>query len=207
MTTKRITTTALTVLALAGLLGACGGGGGGDDEAGPARLDDTTTTEAAGDGGGEMSEEDAALEYAQCMRDHGIDMPDPQVNEEGEATMELPGVEGMSTEAIQAAEEECRPLLDQARSEGDRPSPEELAERQDQAVALAECMRGKGWDMPDPQIEEGGGIAIENPEGLGGPGDPEFDRFQEDMEACHEEAGIPTPGEGGDSGLNTETDG
>jgi len=48
-------------------------------------------------GGGEFSEEDRAemeermLEYAACMREHGIDMPDPQFDGEGGAFAIAPG--------------------------------------------------------------------------------------------------------------------
>ena len=30
-----------------------------------------------------------ALEFAQCMREHGIDMPDPQFGEDGQMTMSV----------------------------------------------------------------------------------------------------------------------
>jgi hypothetical protein len=193
MFTKRMTT-ALAALALAGLLGACGGNGGSDGDA------------SGGDSGGgeDSAAEDATLEYAQCMRDQGIeDFPDPEIGENGE--MQLATPEGGDIEEFEAADDECKPILDEAQSRGSRLSPEEQAERQDQALAMAQCMRERGWDMPDPEIDEGGGIAVQNPDNIGGPGDARFEQFEDDMTDCNEEAGIPAPEGGGE--LNQETGG
>jgi hypothetical protein len=64
----------LLVLALA--VAACGGG---DKTDGVASLggDQATATTRAGRG---QDERQAALNFARCMRQHGIDMPDPQVS-------------------------------------------------------------------------------------------------------------------------------
>jgi hypothetical protein len=51
--------------------------------------------------------EDAVLEYAQCMRSHGIDMPDPDFSPDG-GIIDLGSGDG---EAFEAADAECRPLL------------------------------------------------------------------------------------------------
>src|SRR6188474_3666581 len=82
--------TVVLVLALAALA-ACGGGGGDDDSV--ASLDgsgteDDTGNDSAGGGQGGLGElspafEDAMLEYAQCMRDQGVDFRDPQFDEGG----------------------------------------------------------------------------------------------------------------------------
>jgi hypothetical protein len=188
LTTRRITS-AFAVLALAGLLGACGGKGGSD--------------ETPSGGGDDSAAQDATLEYAQCMRDHGVeDFPDPEVGENGEYQLSTPEV--ADQDEFQAADEECKPILDEAQREGHQLSPEEQAERQDQALALARCMRERGWDMPDPEVEEGGGIAIQNPDDIGGPGNARFEQFQDDMTDCNDEAGIPAPDGGGE--LNSETE-
>ena len=190
MLTRKITT-ALGALALAGLLGACGDNGGSDG------------TSSGGDASGDSSARDATLEYAQCMRAHGVeDFPDPEVGEDGEYQLSTPEV--ADPDEFEAADDQCKPILDEARSEGHQLSPEEQAERQDQALAMAQCMREKGWDMPDPEIEEGGGIAVQNPPDIGGPGNARFERFQDDIADCNEEAGIPGPEDGR---LHDETDG
>jgi len=51
--------------------------------------------------------EDAVLEYAQCMRSHGIDMPDPDFSPDG-GIIDLGTGDG---QAFEAADAECRPLL------------------------------------------------------------------------------------------------
>jgi hypothetical protein len=57
---------------------------------------------------------DQLLEFAQCMRDHGIDMPDPQFNGGG-MTVEIGGPEGEGidpqSEAFQEAQEACGDAL------------------------------------------------------------------------------------------------
>jgi hypothetical protein len=58
------------------------------------------------------------LEFAQCMREHGIDMPDPQQgggiriqrNSDGNVT-NGEGVIDPESPEFQAAEEACRPIL------------------------------------------------------------------------------------------------
>ena len=57
----------------------------------------------------EMREE--LLEFTECMRDHGIDMPDPVFGDDGRVTMEAtPGERvgpGVEDEAFRAASEAC----------------------------------------------------------------------------------------------------
>jgi hypothetical protein len=105
------------------VIGGPGGGGGLPDDADFEEIQQAM--EACqellpqGLGPGEISEEDQAalqdafLEYAQCMRDNGIDMPDPDFSGEG-------GAFGIGGEGIdpgdpdfQAADEVCRPLLEE----------------------------------------------------------------------------------------------
>src|ERR1700754_3563019 len=100
---SRPLTTALAALALTGVLGACGGGDG-DDDAGPASLDENAAAEAdsdgddggggGGGGGGGTELPGAARGYAECMRDHGVEMPDPEVNEDGGIAIRIGPGEG-----------------------------------------------------------------------------------------------------------------
>jgi hypothetical protein len=57
---------------------------------------------------------DQLLEFAQCMRDEGIDFPDPQFSGGG-VTVQIGGPDGdgidPSSEAFQAAQEACGELL------------------------------------------------------------------------------------------------
>jgi hypothetical protein len=205
------------VAALALLVAACGDD---DDGGGPASIDEEATDDNGsdnGNGGGDNSGDDnggdagtdpfdAALRYAECMREHGIDMPDPQPQENGEFSIDLSPPEGMSEEELRAAEADCGPLLEEGRTEQEPLSPDELAERRDQAVALAECMRDRGHDYPDPVVGEDGGVQQQVPPGLG-PGAPGFEQFEEDLADCMEEAGLEAPGEGGTTSESGGDDG
>ena len=216
MLTRRLTAT-VAVLTLAGLLAGCGGGGDGDGSD-VASLDENAASEsddAPDEGGGDSPRnsqefQDALLEYAECMRDHGIDMPDPEFSGDGGVTQRMPegadgqrGPDGEPSEELQAAEEACRPIVEDVMPEMDL-SPEEEAERQDQMLAMAECMRGKGHDMPDPEFGDDGSVSIGRRVGPGGADPADDEQFQEDMEACSEEAGLPRPGGPTVGGSNDE---
>jgi hypothetical protein len=64
----------------------------------------------------EMSEEqqkqakEAALAHSRCMREHGLDFPDPTFGENGEATIQIKKGDGLDPNdpKFQKAEEECR---------------------------------------------------------------------------------------------------
>jgi hypothetical protein len=123
-------------------------GGGGDD--GTSSSDD-----------GRSSEEDAAFEFAQCMRDNGIeDFPDPQVDADGEGISMRPP-DGVTPEEMEPAAAECEHILDDAVPEGeDKLTPEERAQLQDQWRAVAQCVRDQGYDMADPEVDEYGRLKI-----------------------------------------------
>jgi hypothetical protein len=178
-----------------------------------------------GGGGGPVDEsemQDAMLEYAECMREHGIDMPDPEFDGEGGGMViqrEAPAAGGGTTggpgdEDFEAAQEACGEIMEEVRSQMPQLSPEEIAEMQDKLVAMAECMRGKGYDMPDPQVNEDGGVQIEmrggGPQsGPAGVGDPRNDEFRDDQEACNDEVGLengPMGRRGGPGGGSDDED-
>jgi hypothetical protein len=181
---------AVVVLAGTGLAFALtsggGDGGGGAGGAGSGSSDDST------------SMQDAALQFAQCMRNHGVkDFPDPKVSgnqvDFGAPPPDVPRA------TYQKAKAACQDILDKASPAAEQPSQEELAKLQDESLAMAQCMRKRGWDMSDPQVSQDGGIRASF-EGVPEPGDPRFDEFEHDQEACMDEAGLPTPGEGGGVG-------
>ena len=206
--------TVVFVLAVAALA-ACGGGGGDDDSVasldGSGTEDDTGNDSAGGGQGGrgQLSPafEDAMLEYAQCMRDQGIDFPDPSMSADGGVVIgpRQGAGNGPPSEAdmqeFESADEECRHILEAVEDEMPRPDPQQEAEMRDEALAFAECMRDHGIDFPDPQFEDGGGMTMAL-EGV----DPEDPAFQRAQEACGSEGGIFSVG-GGPAGGSTEDDG
>src|SRR5688500_4001454 len=77
----------LAAVAMAGVLAACGSSAdnGSDGDDGVASLGSTTTSP---DGEEQTTEtsvdpQEAMLAYTECMRDEGIDMPDPVMSEDG----------------------------------------------------------------------------------------------------------------------------
>lgn len=128
--------------------------------------------------------EDAMLKYAQCMREHGVDMADP--GPDGRIT-----IQGDDPAVMEAAEEACEELRKAAIPE-DGEGPEISEEDKQAMLDMAQCMRDKGYDFPDP-VFEGGGIRqrIGGGEDLGF--DPEDPTFQADMQECHTQAGLEAP--------------
>ena len=182
------------VLALALCAAACGGPSGADAQVasatgadGRAQAKDADTKKA--------DREQAGLDFARCMREHGVDMPDPQSGEggfikvgpiaasndssAGDSTTGGPMTSGKAMpEEFAEADEACRHFLDDLIQDGGTPMD---AEAQDKALKFARCMREHGVDMADPDFSGGGGVRIEI--GAGGI-DPQSETFQAAQEAC-----------------------
>jgi hypothetical protein len=182
--------TALPV-AIVLMVAACGGSG---DAEGIASLegdsdDSTATTEATAT---TVDSEQAMLQFAQCMRDHGIDMPDPTMDENGNIRIQVSpgGGEGgefdpAEREAMQAAREACSQYLEGITQQFDRP---DMTEMQDLMLEYAACMREQGIDMPDPDFTtEGGGQGPGAQLGFNpGDFDPSDPAFQAANEVCQD---------------------
>jgi hypothetical protein len=202
MTMHRMLTRSSLVLLIAAALAGCGGGGGDGD--GVATLGDggTTTTADAGSGADltDAEREDAMLEFTECMRDHGVDMPDPTSAGPGGGGGKIAiGGDGPDQDGFEAAQEACGDILGDAFGERQAPSAEEQAQMQDDMLAFAKCMREHGVDMPDPDFSSGNGGVIMRPgEGTDPGEDPDFEAAQT---ACQDELGF----EGGNGpGLRIE---
>ena len=154
------------------LLVACGGDGG---------------TATAGSSRDDIRE--AALKYAQCMRRHGVDMPDPKFNGNG-MSMQIggPGSKRIPKATMDEAQQACRKIMESVKPPS--MSKEDQAKAKESALKMARCMREHGIDFPDPQFSADGGIQ----QRIGGPGsniNPEDPRFQEAMKTCSKQAGGP----------------
>src|ERR1051326_7169841 len=57
----------------------------------------------------EMTDGERAIKFAQCMRDHGIDMPDPQTDGGGGVAINLS--DGTDPKAVDAAMAQCKAYL------------------------------------------------------------------------------------------------
>ena len=74
-------------LALALALAACGTPADGDQVASLSGGDATTTTKGTGDDGKDPQQR--AIDFAKCMREHGVDMPDPEVDDQGRVEVRI----------------------------------------------------------------------------------------------------------------------
>ncbi|SFD75774.1 hypothetical protein [Streptomyces aidingensis] len=175
-TTTARKTAAAALLALGLFTAACGGGSG-EDSASVASLGDDASA-AAGSGAGSGADDTAeqAREFAECMRDHGIELPDPDP-ETGE--FDLADMRGgvADLDSLETAMDACRDLAPPQLSDRDGLTDEQLESLGD----LAECMREQGIDVPDPDPDSGFGP------GLGETGiDPSSPDFQDALDTCRD---------------------
>jgi hypothetical protein len=173
-------------------LAACGGGGdsGGVASLGSSNGSDggaTTTTTS-------QDPQDAALAFVKCMREHGVDMPDPDAN----GGIRLTVHPGDNPAKVDKAQKACQPLLQAA---APKLTDEQQAAMQDAALAFAKCMREHGVDIPDPTFGKGGIVMQRGSKGDAGPNldDPKFEAAQKAcqpiVEKAARKAGLPPPGQ------------
>jgi hypothetical protein len=145
-------------------------------------------------GTAEADPEQAMLDFAACMREHGIDMPDPS---SGGGALRLGANEDTDREAFEEAQEECDEHLEGLQREID---PAQRAEFEEAMLSFAQCMRDNGVDMPDPQMDGDGRVTMGGPGGPGGGIDPEDPAFQQAQEACQDIIAGARPGGPGGPG-------
>ncbi|HET9848507.1 MAG TPA: hypothetical protein VFR68_08140 [Candidatus Dormibacteraeota bacterium] len=141
--------------------------------------------------------EKAMLAFTQCMRAHGVDMPDPGAN----GAVSIGGGPGNPVDqaTMEAAQNACRSKLPKG---GHQPSAAEQKQFQDQAIKFAQCMRAHGVDMPDPTFSNSGGGALVQ-QSIGNGVDPTSAQFQAAQKTCQSlmpgrpGSGTVTSGSGG----------
>jgi hypothetical protein len=182
---------------------ACGGSGSGSGD-GVASIKTASDTKTDSDTADKKDKdktnpEDAMLAFARCMREHGVDMPDPDTSGgPGVVTFKASGSASAGTKLdadtnkFQEANDACKDLL------GDvgpmNMSPEQQQEMQDQALAFSRCMREHGVNMPDPTFGSEGQMMMTIGDGNGI--DPTDPKFEEAQQACGSAFG-PGGGKGG----------
>jgi len=139
----------------------------------------------------------SALRYTHCMRDHGINISDPQGsgNGGGGFSVKINGGSGVNPDSaqFQQAQNACKQYL----PNGGELSPQQQAQFQQKALQYARCMRAHGVDVPDPQVSSGG-INLQLPNNIN-PDDP---HVQQAQKACQSILGNP-----GGSGPSTSKGG
>jgi hypothetical protein len=118
-----------------------------------------------------LSDQERQIRFAECMRDHGVNVPDPGSN--GGRVQIQANDKGKAQAALQA----CQQYL----PGGTLPGPPSAAQL-NQMREFAKCMRDHGVNVPDPDPNSGG-IRIG-----GGPGQPGKDdpKLQQAMQACQD---------------------
>jgi hypothetical protein len=94
------------------------------------------------------------LKFAQCMRENGVKMADPEAG----GPVRVDG-RGMDKGVMEKAQKACGKYMGGGEGKG-RIDPKD----QDKLLAFVKCMRENGVDMPDPEIK-GGSVMMRRPEG------------------------------------------
>ena len=109
---------------------------------------------------------DGALKFSKCMREHGIDMPDPQ--RVGTGGIKLSGGKvNFNDPKMKSAQSACQKYMQIGG--GETIDPVKRAKLQEAALKYARCMRGQGVDMPDPKLAGNGGLTFQAGPGAGAP--------------------------------------
>lgn len=134
---------------------------------------------------GELTDEQITTNFADCLRDHGLNVPDPELNADGSVNLGAlkQGIDfapkgSPSSKAL----DECLPLLEGATfSQGTK--KEDEVQLQDELLAFSQCLRDEGIDAPDPDFSgdprAGMGAVKESLKGASG-------RVERSMELCNE---------------------
>jgi hypothetical protein len=165
-------------------LAACGSNGSGDD--GVASLNGDNKASDQKQASDNKPDEDKMRDFTKCMREHGVDMPEPDA--QGHVMGRSLSADAAEGDKMKKANEACMSLL----PNGGKPkplSPEDL----DKQRKTAKCMREHGIDMPDPDPNNPGMVTIG--------GDADKDKMDKAMKECGMGAMMDAaPADGGSTG-------
>ncbi|MEU8245695.1 hypothetical protein [Nonomuraea sp. NPDC048916] len=160
---------ALAALPLILALAACGGAPAKNDGVASAGNGTATPTASAG-ASAPVDRNEAQLKFAQCMREHGVQMKDP----DGKGMIRIESRKG-EEQKVDKAHQACKHFMDAAMGDkAGKPDPKE----RDRLLKYAQCMREHGIHMEDPSAD--GKIELNIPQGT-----PQ-DKVDKTMEACKE---------------------
>ena len=147
---------------------------------GVAACGDDAETPAAGAASDDDKARQAQVKFAECMRENGVDMPDPKAD--GKSTFRVGGDSGISPEEFEDASEACEKYRKDIRP---NLTEEEQAEFKERALEHARCMREHGIDFPDPTFSAEGAAEVRiGKRGSSGGIDPEDPEFQAAEKEC-----------------------
>ena len=171
------------LIALLLVVAACSTG----TEAEVATLDDQVdgTSEEVSNDQLDADAEEAILAFARCMRDNGVsDFPDPELDANGNLRFfggGPPDDLGVDEDTLEAAFEECSPLIERIIQNF---RDIDVSELEDTFLEFAGCMRDQGIDMPDPDFSQGFGPGAGGRAGIFGDLDPQSPEFQAAAQEC-----------------------
>ncbi|MFE7511648.1 hypothetical protein ACFU8I_10545 [Streptomyces sp. NPDC057540] len=114
---------------------------------------------------------DQAFEHRKCLREQGLDVPEPKPGESGVGL--TIGGDGMSKEKMEKAFKACA-----SKAGGAGFGKEPTQADKDKALAYAKCMRENGFNMPDPKFDGGAQQAMPIPQGA------QKEKFDKAAKAC-----------------------
>ena len=128
---------------------------GGEESQGVVTIDSTTATTVLNE---EITFEEGVLNFAQCMREEGINFPDPTFDIDGNPQFD--NLEIDNEDEFERAFENCEDILRNALPEQFDLDPEVEAALVDASLEFSQCMRDQGIDFPDPKPGEFGFFAF-----------------------------------------------
>jgi len=122
----------------------------------------------------------AMLDYAACMRKHGVAMQDPKFNADGGVTLSAGGPDSpaVSPATQRTAQRSCQHFMKAVKPP--ELSPAEQAQNRRAALAHSRCMRSHGVpNFPDPKFGSDGEVSLQISKSSGlDPRSPAFERAQ-----------------------------
>ena len=128
---------------------------GGEESQGVVTIESTTETSIVDE---EITFEEGVLDFAQCMREEGVNFPDPTFDIDGNPQFDNLEIE--NEEEFENAFENCEDILRNALPEQFDLDPEVEAALVDASLEFSQCMREQGIDFPDPKPGEFGFFAF-----------------------------------------------
>ena len=135
----------LSLIGLALAFAACGGGDGGESVASIDSQEARVLDEEPA-----VDIEQQLMSFAECMRDQGIDLPDPTIDADGNVQIDPPpGFQPADLEELLDAAENCEQFLEGVPLGFENV---DMAAVTDVLLEFAACMRANGYDLPDPDF-------------------------------------------------------
>lgn len=133
------------------------GCGGGKKDPGVASLGNAAKNSPSASPSASLDPKDAALKFAQCMRQNGIDTPDPKAD----GAMTIKADKNTDKAKLEKAMKSCQHFMQDSGIGAAAKDPK----FHDALVKYAACMRAHGVNMPDPNAD--GTFEVKNDDAKG----------------------------------------